>query len=496
MPMPSSEVIVIGAGPNGLACATRLAQKGASVTVLEALPMPGGGAAPRDFAPGFQTSLAHMTRGIDARVAQGMDLARHGLRFHPALSTTLLGPDPITLQRGKTSGQHPDFAKLYDRLTHFARVLAPFRQLQAPRLGKGNNWLTLARLGLVIRALGRAEFRAFLRMILINAADVAEDELTDPRLQAWLAFEATLGVWAGPRSPNTLILLLDHLAIGPDPLLPKGGMAAVASAMTRSAEAAGVKIRSAAKVTRILTEGARVTGLRLASEEELKAGTIVSTLHPGLTLRGLVGPRALDAGLYTRAGHIHSRGGTARLTLALKSLPQMDNPSNRMIIAPSVHAVEQAFNPVKYGEVPKAPVMDLLFPTAHDPRPDGQHILTANVQFAPHDPVAGLDAARAEMLENTLTVLEAHLPGLRGQILHAELLMPQDVAALYGNPGGNWHHAELAVEQMLFLRPLHDLAQYRTPVEGLWLAGAGTHPGGGITGAAGWNAALAMEAAP
>jgi phytoene dehydrogenase-like protein len=434
-----------------------------------------------------------MTRGIDARVVQGMDLARHGLGFHPALSTTLLGAAPITLIRGKTSGQDAEFARLYDRLTHFARVLAPFRQLPAPKLGKGNNWLTLARLGLGIRALGKTEFREFLRMILTNAADVAEDELTDDRLQAYLAFEATLGAWAGPRSPNTLILLLNHMAIGPAPLLPKGGMAAVAAAMTKAATAAGVTIRQSAKVTRILTEGDRATGVRLASGEELRVGTIVSTLHPGLTLRDLVGPRALDAGLYTRAGHIHSRGGTARLTLALQSLPQMNNPTSRMIIAPSVNAVEAAFNPVKYGEVPKAPVMELLFPTAHDPRPDGQHILTANVQFAPHNPVAGLQAAREEMLENTLTVLNAHLPGLRALILHAELLMPQDVEALYGNPGGNWHHAELAVEQMLFLRPLRDLSQYRTPVDGLWLAGAGTHPGGGITGASGWNAALAME---
>ncbi|MGV8986861.1 MAG: phytoene desaturase family protein [Cypionkella sp.] len=494
--MPSSEVIVIGSGPNGLACATRLAQKGTKVLLLDALPTSGGGVASREFAPGFHTCLAHLTRGIDARVTRGMDLERHGLRFHPALATTLLGPNPLTLNRGKTDSQDSEFAQLHNRLTHFARVLAPFRHLTAPRFGKGNNWITLARLGLGFRTLGRKEFREFLRLLLINAADVAEDELTDTRLQAYLAFEATLGAWAGPRSPNTLILLLNHLAIGPDPLLPKGGMAAVAAAMTKAATCAGVTVRQGAKVTRILTDGDRATGVELASGQVLTAQKIVSTLHPGLTLRDLIGPKALDAGLYARAGHIHSRGGTARLTLALKGLAKLDNPSNRMIIAPSVKAVENAFNPVKYGEVPKVPVMELVIPTAHDPRPDGQHILTANVQFAPHDPVAGLEAARAEMLENSLTVLEAHFPGLRAQILHAELLMPQDVAAIYGNPGGNWHHAELAVEQMLFLRPLHDLAQYRTPIEGLWLAGAGSHPGGGITGAAGWNAALAMEAAP
>lgn len=493
MPMPSSEVIVIGAGPNGLACATRLAQRGGRVTLLDALPTPGGGAAPREFAPGFTTSLAHLTRGIDPRVAQAMQLERHGLTFH-ALQTTLLGPQPISISRGKTTSQDAEYARLHTRLTHFARVLAPFRAIPAPRLGKGNDWLTLVRLGLGIRALDKADFRELLRMLLINVADVAEDDLSDPRLQGYLAFEATLGAWLGPRSPNSLILLLNHLATGPDPLAPKGGMEAVARAMTKAATAAGVTIRQNARVTRILTEGDRASGVQLATGETLRAQTVVSTLHPGLTLRELAGPRVLDAGLYTRAGHIHSRGGTARLTLALDALPPLANSGDRlMIIAPSVNAVENAFNPVKYGQVPKAPVLEAFIPTLLDPRPDGRHILTANVQFAPHAP-KNPDAARAEMLENTLAVLEAHIQGLRAQILHADLLMPYDVAALYGNPGGNWHHAELAVEQMLFLRPLRDLAQYRTPIDGLWLAGAGSHPGGGITGAAGWNAALAMEA--
>ena len=235
--------------------------------------------------------------------------------------------------------------------------------------------MTLARLGLGIRALGKTEFRELLRMLLINAADVAEDELTDQRLQGYFAFEATLGAWAGPRSPNTLILLLNHLATGPDPLAPKGGMAAVATAMTKAARAAGVTLRQNARVTRILTEGDRTSGVQLAGGETLTAPTVASTLHPDLTLRDLIGPRALDAGLYTRAGHIHSRGGTARLTLALKALQKLNNPENRLIIAPCVNAVENAFNPVKYGLVPQAPVLEAFLPTTLDPRPDGARAL-------------------------------------------------------------------------------------------------------------------------
>jgi phytoene dehydrogenase-like protein len=161
------------------------------------------------------------------------------------------------------------------------------------------------------------------------------------------------------------------------------------------------------------------------------------------------------------------------------------------LIAPSITAVEDSFNAVKYGEVPAKPVLEAILPSAYEASfaPDGHHTLSAIVQFAPHDPAAGKDIARAQMLENTLAVLEANAPGIRGMIAYAELLMPYDIDAQFGMIGGNWHHGELAVEQMLFLRPLPEAAQYSTPLPGLWLAGAGCHPGGGITGAAGWNAA-------
>lgn len=217
--MPSFNALIIGGDTNGLACAGRLAAKGQRVLVLEAGSVPGGAA----------LGLAHSTRGVDPRVMSGMDLARHGLAFHPALSTTLLGPHPLTVQRGAATG--PDaatFAALHAKLSDFARVLAPFRALTPPRLStSGNDWGKLARLGLGIRALGKADVRDFLRMILINIADVADDELTDDRLKGLLAFDATLGAWAGPRSPNTLILLLNHLAIEPDILFQRAAWASL-----------------------------------------------------------------------------------------------------------------------------------------------------------------------------------------------------------------------------------------------------------------------------
>ena len=492
--MPSFSAIVIGGGTNGLACAARLALKGCRVTLLEAGEVAGGGAGVREFAPGyFAPALAHTTRGVDARVMAGIGLEGHGLGFHPALSTSVLGADPLSVMRGKTTG--PDavaYAALMAKLGEFARVLAPFRGLTPPRLtASGNEWGKLARLGLGIRALGRADFREFLRMILINVADVAEDELTDDRLKGLLAFDATLGAWLGPRSPNSLILLLNQLAIGSDVLLPKGGMAAVAQAMTKAAEAAGVTMRCNAAVARVVVEGDRAVGVELASGEGLRADRVISAISPRTTFQKLVGPRHLDAGFFARTSHIRSRGGAAKLHLALTGAPAVPDLKARMVIAPSVRAVEDAFNPVKYGEVPKAPVLEFVVPSAFESglAPDGHHVLSAIVQFAPHAPKAGLEAARAEMLENTMAVLEVNVPGLRGLVTHAELLMPQDIEAQFGMVGGNWHHGELAVEQMLFLRPMREVAQYGTPLAGLYLASAGSHPGGGINGAAGWNAA-------
>ena len=495
--MPSCDVIVIGGGVNGLACAARMAGKGRRVILLEAGTAPGGGAGTVDVAPGYHApALAHTTQGLDPRVMAGLDLARHGLAFQ-SLSTTALSADGnhLTVRGGKATG--PDaaaFAALHHKLSDFARVLAPFRSLTPPHLtNRGNEWGKLARHAIGIRALGRADFREFLRMILINIHDVVQDDLTDDRLRGLLAFDATLGSWLGPRSPNSLILYLNRLAMGVDPLLPKGGMGALADAMAKAAVAAGVDLRVNTRVARVLVEGDRAVGVALESGEQVRAGLVVSAINPRLTFQKLVGPRHLDAGFYTRTSHIRSRGAAAKLTLALTGAPDFRGADlqSRLVIAPSSEAVEQAFNPGKYGEVPEAPVMEIILPSAFEPgmAPDGHHVLSAIVQFAPHSPKAGVEAARAAMLETTLAQLERHAPDLCALIAHAELLMPQDIEQKFGMVGGNWHHGELAVEQMLFNRPLREAAQYETPLPGLWLAGAGSHPGGGINGAAGWNAA-------
>ncbi len=510
--MPSFDVIIVGGGTNGLACAARLQRAGRKVLVLEAAEVAGGAAVAHDFAPGYRApSLAHVANMLDPRVCEGMDLTRHGLDFVASnLSSTALnlagnhlvleGAAGATIKGSLDAADQSSWKALRAQLLTFAGVLAPFRAMTPPRIAKGvgNDYVKLAKLGLGVRMLGKADFREFLRMILINAHDVLNDELTDARLKGILAFDTTLGSWLGPRSPNSLILLLNRLSgegAGQKAALalPKGGMGAVAAAMAKSATTLGVSLRTGARVANLIIQNDKVAGVALEGGEEIRATTAVSAISPKTTFLSLVGPRHLDAGFVNRIRNLRSRGAAAKLHLALNGTPDFRGADlrSRLVIAASEIDVEQAFNAVKYGEVPARPVMEIILPSAHEAghAPDGHHVLSAIVQFAPHAPKAGADAARAEMLENSLKMLEDYAPGIRALVTHAELLMPYDIDARYGMIGGNWHHGELAVEQMLFLRPMAGIAQYSTPIEGLWLAGAGSHPGGGISGASGWNAA-------
>ena len=502
--MPSFDTIVIGAGPNGLAAAYRLASKGAKVLLLESGAAPGGGA----------NGLAHLSYNLDPRVLTEMGLPKLGLAWaDSALATTVLSSDGKHLRlegalAERISGEisaadRKAWAALRGRLLRFAKVLSPLNQMTPPRIAKGADTplFKLGMIGLKARMMGAKNSRELGRILLTNVFDLLDDEIADPRLKGALAFDAVLGGWAGPRSPNSVLPWLVRLsgqtlgvqgAIG----LPKGGMAAIGLAMAKAVAEKGVDLRCNARVARILVEDEKVAGVVLEGGEELRAGRVVSTLAPKTTLLGLVGARHLDAGLTTRARHQKSRGGAARLTLVLKGMPDFlgANPKDRLVIAGSDRDVELAFNPVKYGRVPDRPAMEIVIPTAHEPASDGLHRASIVAQFAPHAP-ADREAARKAMLAACLAQVEAHAPGIGKLIKSKDILMPYDIEDQFGLPGGNWHAGELSVEQMLFLRPLPGIAQYKGPVPGLWLASAGCHPGGGISGSAGWNAALAMEAA-
>lgn len=511
--MTSCDAIVIGGGHNGLVCAALLARKGRKVVLLEAADEVGGAARTVEFAPGFRVShIAHVLNQLHPEVIRALDLPRHGLALAASnIPTTALSADGrhLTLHGAfgeRLAGELPageanSWAALRARLLCFAGALRPFLTQVPPRLRNGvrGDALALGKLGWAIRRLGREEMREFLRMILMDAADVLEEELSDPRLMGAVAFDAVLGTHLGPRSPTSLLALLHRLAGQADGMpaalaLPKGGMGTVAAAIAAAARTAGVDIRTQTPVARILVEGDRAVGVALAEGAEIRAPVVVSGANPRTTFLDLLGPRALDAGFVRRIGHVRMRGNAAKLHLALDGLPEgLDRAllAGRLVIAPGIDAVEAAFNPAKYGEASPEPVLEAVIPSLTDPSlaPAGKHVMSVVAQYAPAGLRGGWEAGGPAFRDRILAVLERHLPGLSARVLAAELLTPADLEARYRMPGGHWHHGELAVDQLMMLRPVHGAGQYATPVPGLYLCGAGSHPGGGVMGAAGLNAA-------
>jgi phytoene dehydrogenase-like protein len=508
MPTPSFDAIIIGGGVNGLACAGRLAQAGQKVLVLDAADTPGGGALTVEFASGYRVdALAHLVTHLDARMLAALKPDQHGLDWAvDAMASTALSSDgghlTLTGAYGETvhgldEAEAQRWATLRGRLLRHTEILRPLREITPPlpgkRGGKGN-LLALGRAGLNLRRLGREDMQQFLRMILINVHDVVEEELIDDRLRGLLAFDATLGAFLGPRSPNSLFLLWHRLAGDSGRIRwPRGGMGALATALAEAVRAAGAEIRCAARVSRVLSDGEQATGVRLESGEEIAARRVISTANPRTTFMELLGARQVETGLVRRLNNIRMRGTAAKLHLALKGAPDFRGADlrHRLVIAPSSDAVESAFNHVKYGEFSPAPVMEITCPSAHDAgfAPEGHHVLSIVAQYAPYALRGGWEAGRDGFKAAIMTQLEAHAPGIGELVAASELLSPADIAERHGLVGGSWHQGDLAVEQMLFMRPAVGMARYETPVPGLWLAGAGSHPGGGVSGTAGWNAA-------
>lgn len=514
--MTDNNVIVIGAGHNGLACAAYLAKSGKRVTVLEAASQVGGAAVTREFHPGFNVSAcAHLSYLLDAKIAKELNLASHGLStVRENIKTIALQPEGehLVLNGGKLEAGRVSDADRAALATHhalmlkFAKVLGKQHNRKPPRIlgGGRSNFIGAALLGLDIRRLGRDDMREFLRIAGINIFDVVEESFESPALKGALAFDAVLGTNLSPRANNSMLALLHRLsgqALGNTGgvSLPAGGMGAISDAFAKAATAAGATIRLNAAVKNITLNGDRVSGVVLASGETLSADVVVSNADPKRTLFELLGARHLETGFVHRIRHFRTKGMAAKLHLALDGLPEFARlpaplAGERLVIAGDLVYLEHAFDAAKYGDTSPNPALEISIPTVHDKTlaPSGKHVLSAVVQYAPYDEKANTDAARAALLENTLKVLESYAPGIRGKIVASQLLLPVDLEREFRLTGGHWHHGELALDQMLMLRPVPGAAQYAMPVNGLYLCGAGAHPGGGVMGCAGKNAAQAV----
>lgn len=343
--------------------------------------------------------------------------------------------------------------------------------------------------------------RAFLRLIGMNIYDEVEERFENPLLKGAISLDAVLGTHLGPRSPNTILTYLYRLAGNHGKLsTPTGGMSGVTEALAQRARDSGATLRTSMPVKRIVVDNGRATGVETDNGETFSSWIVASNADPKTTIMQLVTPRYLETGFVRRIDNIRMRGNAAKLHLALDGLPVIKGIdkkdfAERMLIAPDADYVERAFNPAKYGEMSADPVLEITVPSFRDPSlaPTGKHVLSAIVQYAPYGLREGWsDAARDTLMNHAIDKIAAYAPDIRQRIIAAEMLTPADLESEFRIGGGHWHHGELALDAFLFTRPVSGAAQYAMPLDGLYLCGAGTHPGGGISGAAGRNAARAI----
>jgi phytoene dehydrogenase-like protein len=504
------DAIVIGGGQNGLAAAARLAGKKKSVLVLERRDAVGGLCAPIEFQHGFRVpGILHDDGRVSPRLARQLGLHKHGLEFRDV--------PPVYLAEAKGKGillhESPEAAAA-ELTPHDAEAYARYRALMnrlhplvdallsspPPPLspsGAGDFW-AIARSGLKLWRLGRHDTLELMRVAPMCVADFLNELFESPLLVEGLAAPAVLSTWAGPWSAgtNTNLLLLEA-SHGKEIV---GGPAALVAALEKAARENGAEIRTGAEVSRIRVEKGRATGITLASGESVDAPVVLVTSDPKRAFLDLVAPGTLPIRIEEEYRRIRMRGTAAKVHLALDGPLELaarkgERFEHIRIGGGHIDDLERAFDAIKYRENSKQPHLEIRVPTVSDPSlaPSGQHVVSVLASYACHDVKGGwTNQRRVNLLESVLSTLERHAPGVRKRILGQELLTPADLETRYALTGGQLHHGELALDQMLVMRPTPSAARYATSVPGLFLGGSGSHGGGGVNIAAG---ILAAEAA-
>jgi phytoene dehydrogenase-like protein len=510
------DIIVIGAGHNGLVTACYLANAGLKVLVLERRATVGGACVTEEIHPGFRCStLAHSTGPFLPAIANDLRLDRQGVEFINS-SIQVFAPNldgnslcvyddakrtasELAATSTKDAAIYPEFFSTFARI---GRALSPLITMTPPQLDaptKSELW-GLGKLGWAIRGLGKKDEYRLLRYAPMAVADLAAEWFETELLRAMLAARGIFGAFAGPWSAGTSATLLLQAATSGTALAPsflvKGGMGALTEGLAKAAISAGAEIRTNAEVARVRVEDGKAAGVVLSNAEELDARAVVSNADPKTTFLGLIDPAELDPSFIQKARNYRAHGTVAKVNLALSGLPEFSGAtpeqlSGRIHLGPDIDYLERAFDAAKYGDLSPRPYLDITIPSASDPAlaPKGAHVMSIHAQFAPYRLKAGdWDARRHELGDAVVKTLSDYAPNLRELIVARQVLTPLDLETTYGLSGGHIHHGEMSLDQLFAFRPLIDWAQYRTPIKGLYLCGAGTHPGGSVTGACGFNA--------
>jgi phytoene dehydrogenase-like protein len=519
------KVVLIGGGHNALVAAFYLAKGGFKPLVLERRETVGGGAVTEEFHPGFKAStLSHTLGPLRADIAKEMELEKFNLQiFRPDPRVFAPAPDGRGLlfydDAAKTAGaishlSAKDAAKYVEFAKELAGVSDIFAQIAAttpPAIDKPSpeDLWNLLKVGRNVRRLGKRGMLNLLRWGPMAVADFVAEFFDTELLRAVIAARGIFGANLGPWSAGSTAVLLLRAAADPHPVgssaFPRGGLGEFSRSLAEAAVKAGAEIRTDAEVERIQTKSGSVSGVALKNGEEIACEAVVSGVDPKRTFFQLLEPAILDPVFAMRMKNFRARGSVAKVHLALGGLPEFPSLANavapdgfhealsgRIHIGHEIDYLEKAFDATKYGEISAAPYLDVTIPTLLDPSlaPEGKHVLSAYFQFTPHQLREGNWRTRRDELANiVIETLETYSPNLKNLVEATHVITPEDLEKTYGYTGGHIFHGELALDQIFTMRPVLDWARYQTPVRGLFLCGNGTHPGNGLTGACGANAA-------
>ncbi|HUS11585.1 MAG TPA: NAD(P)/FAD-dependent oxidoreductase [Pyrinomonadaceae bacterium] len=519
--MPNYDVIIIGAGHNGLVTACYLAKAGLKTLVLERREIVGGAAITEEIHPGFRCStLAHSAAPFFAPIVKDLQLTRHGLKIMtPPVRVLALSPErpaigiyhdtartisELEAVSSRDANNYPEFERSFARI---GKMLAPLLATTPPAIehpSAGELW-NLSKLGRSFRGLGKKDAYRLLRWGPMAVADLVAEWFESETLRAIVAARGIFGAFAGPWSAGTSAGLLwqaamDGHAIGASSFV-RGGMGALTGALANAARDAGVEIRTGSDAAKIDINDEGAAKVSLKTGEEISARVFVSNADPRTTFLKLVDPVWLDPSFVLKVRNYRATGVSAKINLALSGLPSFTGVedkngagklSGRIQIGPDIDYLERAFDAAKYGDYSPRPYLDITIPSLLDPdlAPAGAHVMSVYVQYAPYKLKDGdWNSRREEFADSVVDVINNYAPNFKELIIARQVITPPDLEQTYGMSGGHIHHGEQSLDQSFTFRPLIGWAQYRTPIKGLYLCGAGTHPGGGVSGRPGANAA-------
>ncbi len=515
----SYDAIIIGAGHNGFTTAAYLAKAGLKTLIVERRDIVGGSVVTEEFAKGYRVDSCFHTGMLHPAVVRDLNLSLDsassalslfapqpdGRRSPSGDSHLLLSPglaqttDSIAHYSKADARQWPTFVALLSKVAGFLNEVysSPFPRVPKVEPAEAP---ALAQLGLKLRGLGKKDMIEALRLLPMSAVELLDEWFESDALKGALGAQAVHNLTQGPMSAGTAYNFVHQWVVNNGLFKPvvKGGVGQLTQALAKAAQAFGAEICLGAEVARILVKDGQTAGVVLANGDEISSRLVISNADPRRTFLGLVGPLELDPRFVWNVQNIKLRGAAARMHLALDGLPQFTAAPDAnalrgvTVIAPSLHYLERAYDAAKYGEYSQKPYLEITIPTLSDPSlaPEGKHVMSIHAQFAPY-PLKGKEwsVEREAWGEAVIKTLSEYAPNLRSLITNYQLLTPLDLERTYFLTEGNLNHGEMMLDQILFMRPIPGWHQYRTPIDNLYLCGSGVHPGGGISGLCGRNAA-------